>query len=36
MLMSRTHKVLSWENVEKIVQLAVQLASLIELLRKGL
>ena len=32
--MLKRNKGLSWDNVEKIVRLATQLASLIELLRK--
>jgi hypothetical protein len=33
--MPRKYKALSWENVEKLIQVAAQLASLYELLRKA-
>jgi hypothetical protein len=33
--MPRKYKALNWENVEKVIRVATQLASLYELLRKG-
>jgi hypothetical protein len=33
--MPKRHKGLSWENMEKLLKFATQLASLIELLRKA-